>query len=73
MNTRTRCEFDQLSVERYAFANGRRPRGTGMWMFDLGRNGAWTTFQTHGSFSQAKADAMREARSLGCNTVELLP
>jgi hypothetical protein len=69
MATTTRTEFDQLSVERYRFALGHRPRGYGAWWFGLGRNGAWTDFRFTGNYTDAKKAAIREARSLGCDTV----
>jgi hypothetical protein len=62
-------EFDSLSAERYAFTHGHRPRGIGQWSFSLGRSGAWTQFEYNGSYTDAKKAAMREARSLGCDTV----
>ena len=69
MNAKTRTTFDTNSTERYKFTHGHHPRGQGLWMFDLGRSGAWTTTQYHGSYTEAKAQAMREARQLGCDTV----
>jgi hypothetical protein len=64
-----RTQFDSDSALDYRFAHGHAPRGIGAWIFGLGRAGAWTTFECHGSYTTAKAAAMREARSLGCDTV----
>lgn len=61
--------FDSLSAERYAFTHGHRPRGIGFWSFSLGRCDAWTSFRYEGSYTDAKKAALREARSLGCDTV----
>lgn len=62
-----RVQFDTESVASYEFANGRKPRGEGAWMFDVvwgDGNGSYTseTVTTHGTFAQAKAEAMRYAR-----------
>jgi hypothetical protein len=64
-------KFNQESARDYEFANGRKPRGKGYWAFGLGRNGAWTTVWYNGMLTEAKKLAMREARSLGCDTVTL--
>jgi hypothetical protein len=61
--------FDSFSADRYAFTHGHRPRGFGQWIFGLGRNGAWTNFTYTGTYSVAKAAALREARSIGCTDV----
>lgn len=69
--TRQKVEFDQLSAERFRFANGHMPRGYGWWSFQLHRSfsGASTEFHTTGNYTDAKKEAIREARSLGCDTV----
>jgi hypothetical protein len=61
---KTRTQFDSDSTRTYRFNHGRAPRGTGAWSFSLGRSGAWTQFEFTGTFTAAKAAAMREARSL---------
>jgi hypothetical protein len=61
--------FDQDSSRDYEFTHGRRPRGVGDWSFSLHRNGASTQFAVSGSFTAARREALREARSLGCDTV----
>jgi hypothetical protein len=61
--------FDQSSVTYYEFANGRKPKGVGLWMFLLHRGGTATQTEHHGSFTEAKKAALREARTLGCDTV----
>lgn len=64
--------FSQQSVYEYEFANGKKPRGVGSWMFNLYRNGAYTTVTKFGTLTQAKKEAMKEARSLDCSLVSLL-
>lgn len=49
------------------------PRGRGLWQFTLHRGGSATRFSHSGLFSSAKAAAVREARSLGCDHVEVQP
>jgi|Laugrespbdmm15sn_2_1035079.scaffolds.fasta_scaffold153063_1 hypothetical protein len=65
MNT----SFDQSSADEYKFNHGQRPQGYGLWSFSLGRQGAWTGFSITANYSDAKRAAMREAKSLGCDTV----
>lgn len=64
-----RVTFDQDSARDYAFTHGHKPRGTGAWSFTLHRSGSSTQVWCNGSYSEARAAAMREARSLGCDTV----
>ncbi len=64
MQTRTRVEFDEMSVARYEFANGHRPKGYGAWWFSLGRNGAWTDFRYTGNYTEAKKAAIRDHKQL---------
>ncbi len=64
-----KATFDQRSAERYEFTHGHRPKGSGFWSFQLHRSGASTEFCAHGKYSDAKREAMREARSLGCEEV----
>lgn len=63
--------FDRDSVADYEAANGKRPAGHGAWAFTLGRDGAYTTYSETATYTDAKRNAMREARMLGCATVTL--
>jgi hypothetical protein len=62
-------KFDESSAADYKFTHGKSPKGTGLWLFSLHRNGASTDVQIFGLYSAAKKSAIREARSLGCDTV----
>jgi hypothetical protein len=66
-------KFDQDSVKDYTFTHGKAPKGIGGWLFGLGRNGSWTEISYFGTFTEAKKQAMREARALGCDTVTVQP
>ena len=67
----TKTTFDTYSADLYEFTHGHRPRGEGTWIFDLGRNGAWTQTSYYGSYGRAKQQAIIEARQLGCHTVRV--
>jgi hypothetical protein len=60
-----------MEVDRtqYEIAHGKSPRGTGLWMFALGRNGAWTEFSFNGKFGDALRAAKQDAKSIGCTVV----
>ncbi|MCC6191907.1 MAG: hypothetical protein IT318_22995 [Anaerolineales bacterium] len=56
----------------YEFANGHKPTGHGSWSFQLHDGyGASTQVFVSGRYTQAKQEAMRQARSLGCAVVTL--
>jgi hypothetical protein len=60
-----------VSTSAYEFAHGKRPRGTGHWAFYF-RNGTSEVgemFWASGSYSAAKAAAVREAVARGASTV----
>jgi hypothetical protein len=62
-----RVYFDEDSVRDYEFANGRKPRGEGNWMFDVvwsdgfGRHMS-DTVSVSGFFGDAKKEAMTFSR-----------
>jgi hypothetical protein len=66
-----KAQFDQSSVRDFEFAHGRKPRGNGEWCFTLHRNGSSTREFVSGTFTDAKQQAMRLARDLGCDVVTL--
>lgn len=74
MTTTTSPSFDTLSVNRYEFANGRRPRGEGYWAFWFNdRNGQpWFVPGIH-TFAAAKAEAKAEAKRRGAHTFGVCP
>lgn len=63
----------RVGVDEYERTHGRRPRGFGTWQFALGRGGSWTSFQHVGRYGEAAEKALREARGLGCDAVEVQP
>lgn len=62
-----------IQTENYVFAHGKKPRGVGMWAFDFGRAGAWTTeFAPHQmAYSEAAAWAKKFAKQLGATRVSV--
>jgi hypothetical protein len=61
----------RVDTTNYYSVHLHQPRGVGQWSFLLGRNGAYTTFRPSFamSYTDAKREALREARSLGCDYV----
>jgi hypothetical protein len=59
----------KIDTTEYTTAHGTTPKGYGLWVFNLGRDGSWTTTQYTGSYADAKRRALREARSLKCDAV----
>lgn len=62
-----RVTFDRDAVAEYEFVNGRKPRGTGGWIFEIvwsDRYGSacFDTVTCDGSFGSAKSEAMSFAR-----------
>jgi hypothetical protein len=62
-----RATFDADSARDYEFTHGHRPSGNGNWAFDVAwhDDGAsvYSRFWAKGSYSNAKADAMRYAKN----------
>ena len=63
----------KVETENYEFDHGTKPRGTGLWAFDFGRRGAWTTeFAPHPmTYSQACAWAKKFAKQLGADFIQV--
>lgn len=60
----TTATFDQFSTAHYEFANGRKPRGFGTWMFRMDWSDDYAATMSYGgTYSEAKAKAMRHART----------
>ena len=59
----------RVETTEFQFAHGRMPRGRGRWMFAFGRGEA--TFAAEGTFAEARAAAVREARRVGADTVRV--
>lgn len=69
MSRQQKVNFDQDSSRHYEFTHGHKPKGVGAWSFTLHRDGSSTDVWKEGSFSEARRQAMSEARSLGCTVV----
>lgn len=57
----------ECSTTRYEFAHGRKPRGTGWWMFAAcvnGRSDQTKTVEARGTYTQARAEATRKFRAM---------
>lgn len=56
----------------YQFAHGCSPRGTGLWLFNVGHGqGNWLVehFRFNGPFGAAKKAAIKFAQANGCSFV----
>jgi hypothetical protein len=62
-----------VSTSAYEFAHGKRPRGEGSWgfFFDGNRDVSAAWWAPFGSYSQAKAAAVAEAKRRGAVRVEV--
>jgi hypothetical protein len=66
------ARFNQASVRDFEFTHGRKPKGFGLWSFQLHRgDGRSTAVEKEGTFTDAKHAALREARELGCHEVSV--
>ena len=64
----------EVNTSEYRFSHGREPRGRGLWCFALSGYMKGTEFTEHnGTYSEAKAKAVREARAIGFDRVNVLP
>lgn len=57
----------RVETSEYEFSHGRTPRGKGQWAFSF--DGIAGIFWTHGTYTEAKAEARREARRLGATKI----
>lgn len=65
-----KATFESDSVRDYEFTHGSKPKGMGCWSFQLHRDGGSSTeVFVNGTFTEAKKEAMRQARDLGCRVV----
>jgi hypothetical protein len=67
-----RFPMAQVGTAVYEHAHGRKPRGVGLWRFELVAYGS--TIDVSGLYGEAKREAQRQARELfnGSN-LRLLP
>lgn len=63
----------KVDVENYKSTFGSSPKGHGLWLFSLGRDGSWTDVSFQGLYNTAKAFALKEAKMLKCDSIVLQP
>lgn len=56
--------FDSRSADNYEWTHGRKPRGFGLWMFEVDVDGEIELVDERGSYGEAKKKAMKRARFL---------
>lgn len=61
----------EVRTTHYEFAHGRKPRGTGLWLFHGYNERSGRTFEFNGSYSEAKRKAIEWARARGTNMLEV--
>jgi len=55
----------EVNTNNYYWAHGKNPRGYGRWMFEVISDGNGTETVAHtGTYSEAKAEAMKVARKM---------
>ncbi len=63
----------RVETGTFEFAHGRRPRGRGNWAFELVRENCHTLTVWHmGTYSEAKREAVRQAKECGASYVVVL-
>jgi len=62
-----------IETTYYQQAFGRKPKSSdyALWIFNLGRQGAWTEFTWNGTYATAAKLAKAEAKRLGCTKISL--
>ena len=70
----------RVDTTQFEFSHGRKPRGRGLWMFELqsghrdnGPREQWTPCRPALTYTEAKRVAVRTARKRGAHTVAVLP
>lgn len=62
-----------VCTKNYIEDHGKAPKGKARWAFTINRGGAWTEFvvPVEMTLAEAKKQAIREARSLGADFVQV--
>jgi hypothetical protein len=56
----------RIETEQYEWSHGRKPRGHGLWTFNVQRReGEWTELRASGSYAEACRVARAEAKGIG--------
>lgn len=65
----------RVDTSEYEQTHMKSPKGLGTWIFGAGRQGAWTDIWVQGpvSYSEAKRQAIRQAKDLGCDQISVQP
>ena len=66
----------RFETDTFFFSHGQRPRGYGLWMFQLldgTRRSMDEPFEFSGTYTDAKAAAKTRAKEVGATTVTVLP
>ena len=59
----------QVKTEQFEWAHGRKPRGYGMWAFELKKGGVSTLIFSTNTYSKALADAQKQAAVLEASVI----
>jgi hypothetical protein len=60
-----------FSTRDFEFAHGKKPKGLGNWAFFFDGNRSVAPFWFYGMYSSAKVAALKKARELGAEDVEV--
>lgn len=58
----------RTNINQYYFAHGKKPRGTGTWIFEVAGTQVWV----NKSYTEARKTAEMVARQKGVNVIKLL-
>lgn len=58
----------EVITSAYEAANGRKPKGTGLWLFSFGRYSQEGFF---GTYARCKAEAVRLAKDRGISSISV--
>ncbi len=67
MTTSTTIKGVRVGYENYIFVHGTAPRGTGNWAFDL--DGEFRFYS--GAFASSRAQAVKDALSMGLRNIQV--
>lgn len=65
----------RINTEQYEFANGKRPRGFGHWMFKISEDGREEVITVIGTYTEAVTNLRVRLKGLGYRhpRIDLLP
>ncbi len=62
----------EVNTRQYRIGHWHEPKGRGQWLFSVGRREE-ARFGFLGTYTEARQAAVKEARRLGLDLVEVLP